>query len=160
MRLCPIDRTAYLETMGRNWEPIGRTLQGLTLRCQELGGAPDPAWLKLPVRELATTLRAAEALDRLPCDALMRALLRGGGIGQPTPRQGYFCAMRCLCALDTLGIIHAELNDHPLYPEPPTKWTDEQLLEWLLVSNWQQRHDTWLKLNALSAATGLGLYSG
>jgi len=105
-------------------------------------------------------MRMAEALDRLPCDALMRALLRGNGIGRPTPRQAYFCAMRCLCALDTLGILHAELEDRALYPEPPAKWTDEQLLEWLLVSNWQQRHDTWLKLAALSAATGLGLYSG
>ncbi len=135
-------------------------MQGLTLRCQELGGLPDAAWLELPVKELATTLRLAEAVDRLPCDAQMRALLRGEAIGRPTPRQGYFCGMRCLCALDTLGIIHAELDDRALYPEPPKGWTDEQLLEWLLVSNWQQRHDTWLKLTAISAASGLGFYSG
>lgn len=146
--------------MNRNWEQIGRTLQGLSLRCRELGAEPDAEWAKLPVRELATTLRAAEALNRLPCDALVRALLGGGGIGQPTSRQSYFCAMRCLCALDTLGIIHAELNDRPLYPRPPSGWSDEQLLEWLLVSNWQQRHDTWLKLAALSVATGFGFYSG
>jgi hypothetical protein len=146
--------------MKRNWEGIGRTLQDLTLRCRELGGEPDAAWAKLPVSELATTLRMAEAVDRLPCDALMQTLLRGGGIGQPTSRQGLFCAMRCLCALDTLGIIHAELDGRPLYPQPPSGWTDAQLLEWLLVSNWQQRHDTWLKLAALSVATGLGLYSG
>lgn len=146
--------------MSRDWENVGRTLQGLTLRCRELGGEPDAGWLKLPVKELATKLRMAEALDRLPCDALMRALVRGEGIGQPTPRQGYFCAMRCLCALDTLGIIHAELDHRALYSEPPAKWTDQQLLEWLLISNWQQRHDTWLKLAAVSAATGLGLYSG
>jgi len=146
--------------MSRNWEQVGRTLQALTLRCRELGGAPDASWLDLPVKELATALRVAEAVERLPCDALMRALVRGDGIGQPTSRQAYFSAMRCLCALDTLGIMHAELNDRPLYPEPPAKWTDGQLLEWLLVSNWQQRHDTWLKLTAFSAATGLGLYSG
>jgi hypothetical protein len=146
--------------MKRDWEQVGSTLQALTVRCRELGGAPDPAWLALPVRELATALRMAEAVERLPCDALMRALLRGGGIGQPTTRQSYFCAMRCLCALDTLGIIHAKMDDRPLYSEPPANWTDEQLLEWLLVSNWQQRHDTWLKLTAFSAATGLGFYSG
>ena len=146
--------------MSRDWEPVGRSLQALTLRCRELGGAPDPAWLALPVRELAMALRMAEAVERLPCDALMRALVHGGGIGQPTTRQSYFCAIRCLCALDTLGIIHAEMDDRPLYSEPPAEWTDDQLLEWLLVSNWQQRHDTWLKLAAFSAATGLGFYSG
>jgi len=143
-----------------DWEGIGRTLQDLSLRCRDLGGEPDPTWSKLPVRELVMTLRMAKAVDRLPWDALMQTLLRGGGIGQPTSRQGLFCAMRCLCALDTLGIIHAELNGRPLYHQPPSDWTDVQLLEWLLVSNWQQRHDTWLRLAAISVATGLGLYSG
>jgi hypothetical protein len=146
--------------MNRSWEPVGRTLQSLTMRCHELGGAPDQSWLALPPRELATAMRMAEAVERLPCDALMRALLHGNGIGQPTRRQSYFCVMRCLCALDTLGVMHAELNDRPLYSEPPADWTEEQLLEWLLVSNWQHRHDTWLKLAAFVAASGLGLYSG
>jgi hypothetical protein len=94
--------------MNRNWEPVGRTLQGLNIRCHELGGAPDPAWLALSARELATAMRLAEAVERLPCDALMRALLHGGGIGQPTPRPSYFCALRCLCALDTLGSPNAQ----------------------------------------------------
>lgn len=67
--------------------------------------------------------------------------------------------MRCLCALDTLGILHAELRSRALYPEPP-KWSSEELLEWLLVSNWQQRHDTWLKLCAFVIATGNAFYSG
>jgi hypothetical protein len=32
-------------------------------------------------------------------------------------------------------------------------------LEWLLVSNWQQRHDTWLKPCAYAVATGNAFYS-
>jgi hypothetical protein len=147
--------------MKRNWEPVGRSLQALAVRCRELGGEPDAAWLQLPAKELAVTLRKAEAQERLACDALLQVMLEpGGAMGRPSPRLAYFCAMRCLCALDSLGILHAELRDRPLYPQPPADWTDAQLLEWLLVSNWQQRHDTWLKLSAFCAATGLGLYSG
>jgi hypothetical protein len=61
--------------------------------------------------------------------------------------------------LDTLGILHAELGARPLYPEPP-KWSSEELREWLLVSNWQQRHDARLKLCAYAVATGNAFYSG
>lgn len=147
--------------MIRDWEEIGRTLQGLSERFRELGGKPDPKWTGLPVKDLAVAMRVAESLDRLPCDALLRVVAQpGGSIGQPTTWQSYFCVIRCLCALDTLGIIHAELSDRPLYPRPPAGWTNEQLLEWLLVANWQQRHDTWLKLTALCVGTGLGLHSG
>lgn len=147
--------------MTRDWEEIGRTVQGLAMRFRELGGEPQSFWHELPAEKLAVEMRMAEALDRLPCDAHLRAVLRPGGVmGQPTSRQAYFCTMRCLCALDTLGIIHAELDNRALYPKPPVDWTDQELLEWLLVTNWQQRHDTWLKLTAFCAATGLGLYSG
>lgn len=115
----------------------------------------------MPAKDLATAMRMAEAIERLRCDALLRAaLIPNGGFGQPTSRQSFFCVMRCLCALDTLGIIHAELDDRPLYPTPPSDWSDEALLGWLLIANWQQRHDTWLKLSAFSVASGLGLYSG
>ncbi len=147
--------------MNHDWEQIGYTVQALAERCRELGGAPDPAWAGLAARDFVTAMRVAEARERLCCDALLRAFVQpDGGLGKLTPRQAYFCAMRCLCALDTLGILHAELTDRPLYPQPPADWTNEQLLEWLLVSNWQQRHDTWLKLAATSISMGLGLCSG
>ena len=146
--------------MGKEWDPIGRTLQDIVGRFHELGLAPDPTWQNLPVAELGTAMRLAEAKDRLVCDELARALLRpGGAIGRPTPLQSYFCVVRCLCALDTLGILHAELRSRPLYPRPPN-WKAEDLLEWLLVSNWAQRHDTWLKLCAYAASTGNPFYSG
>lgn len=107
-----------------SWEQVGRTLQELVTRCHELGGRAESSWGEIPGKELAQTLRTEEALEWLPCDALMRALIRGGGISQPTSRQGYFCSMRCLCALDTLGIIHAELDGRAFYPEPPDGWSD------------------------------------
>ncbi len=105
-------------------------------------------------------MQVAEAKERLVCDELLRTLARPGGvIGKLTPLQSYFCLIRSLCALDTLGILHAELRSRPLYPDPP-KWPSEDLLEWLLVSNWQQRHDTWLKLCAFAVAIGNTFYSG
>jgi hypothetical protein len=143
-----------------NWERSGRTLQEITLRCRELGAAPDPQWMKMTVDELALAMRAAEAKVRPSCDALMRSLSKPGGVvGSMTQQQAYFCSMRCLCALDTLGLLHADLRGKELYPVPPP-WPVEDLLEWLLVSNWANRHDTWLKLAAYAGATGRGLYSG
>lgn len=146
--------------MEKTWEPVGETLQGIVTRCRELGAAPDQRWRELPVAALGRVMQAAEAKERLVCDELLRSLVRPGGvIGKPPPPQIYFCLIRSLCALDTLGILHAELRSRPLYPEPP-KWPSEDLLEWLLVSNWQQRHDTWLKLCAYAVATGNPFYSG
>jgi len=110
------------------WEQIGRTLQGLSLRCRELGAEPDAEWAKLPVRELATTLRAAEALNRLPCDALVRALLGGAESGNLLPGNPTFVP----CAAVRTG--HAW--DHPRRAERPPSlssatsgWSDEQLLD-------------------------------
>jgi hypothetical protein len=146
--------------MEKTWEPVGHTLQDIVVRCRELGAAPDPRWNGLPVAELGAVMRAAEAKERVPCDELLRNLVRPGGVmGTLPPLRSYFCLIRALCALDTLGILHAELRSRPLYPEPPN-WTSDELLEWLLVSNWQHRHDTWLKLCAYAVATGNAFYSG
>jgi len=143
-----------------NWEASGRTLQEITLRCRELGAVPDPTWEGMPVEKLVVAMRMAEAKVRPTCDELMRSLSKPGGVvGGMTPQQAYFCSMRCLCALDTLGILHADLRGKELYPVPPT-WPVADLLEWLLVSNWAHRHDTWLKLAAYASATGKALYSG
>lgn len=146
--------------MEKSWEPVGQTLQGLVERCRALGAAPNAEWSSLAVAELGTALRLAEAKERLVCDELLRQLVRENfPVGKLAPLRGYFCAMRCLCALDTLGILHAELRSRPLYPQPPD-WSAAELLEWLLISNWQQRHDTWLKLCAYAVATGNSFYSG
>lgn len=146
--------------MQNTWDPVGRTLQAIVVRCRELGAAPDAQWSGLPIAELGTLMRFAEAKERLVCDELLRRLVRSGGvIGTLPSLRGYFCVIRCLCALDTLGVFHAELQSKPLYPQPPN-WPADELLEWLLVSNWQQRHDTWLKLCAYAVATGNAFYSG
>jgi hypothetical protein len=52
-------------------------------------------------------------------------LLRAQGFDQPTPLRLFFCSLRCLCALDTLRIIHAEQRDQPLYPTLLPQWTDQ-----------------------------------
>jgi hypothetical protein len=146
--------------MEKSWESVGQTLQGLVERCRALGAAPNAEWSGLAVAELGTAMRLAEAKERPVCDELLRQLVREkASLGKLPPLRGYFCAMRCLCALDTLGILHAELRSRPLYPQPPD-WPPSDLLEWLLISNWQQRHDTWLKLCAYAVATGNAFYSG
>lgn len=142
------------------WDPVGRTLQEIAVRCRELGAAPDPRWQGLPVAELGLAMRVAEAKARPVCDELMKSLAHPGGvIGKLSPLQGYFCSLRCLCALDTLGILHAELRGEALYPVPPP-WPTATLVEWLLISNWEHRHDIWLKLAAYAGATGNLFYSG
>lgn len=146
--------------MEKTWESTGNTLQEILERFRILGAAPDPAWKEMPVENLGKAMQLAEAKERLVCDELLRRMVRDGdAVGTLPPLRGYFCAMRCLCALDTLGILHAEADSKPLYPIPP-KWSSEELLEWMLVSNWQQRHDTWLKLCAFAVATGNPFYSG
>ena len=142
------------------WEPTGRALQGIVMRCKELVAAPDPSWPGMTVGDLGVAMRIAEAKVRPICDEMLRELVKPGGImGRPTQSAAYFCFLRGLCALDTLGIFHVELHSRPLYDKPP-KWHSHELLEWLLVSNWEQRHDTWLKLSAYAVATGNGFYSG
>jgi hypothetical protein len=147
--------------MAQDWVALGDTLQSLAGRFRELGSAPPDEWRGLSVNELYASMRLLEARTRLECNAIMRALVHDPtGIGQPTPLQAHFCAMRVLCALDTLGVLHAELEGRPLYPRPPEKWSDAQLLEWLLVVNWGHRHDTWLKTASLALSMGVGMYSG
>lgn len=147
--------------MPSNWLATGNTVQALAVRFSALGAAPDPAWKDLPLVELAHRVKLAEAKDRPVCDAIMLAILSSpDGAARPTALQSYFCAMRCMCALDTLGILHAELRGRALYPLEPTGWKPAEILEWLLVTNWEQRHDTWLKLTNYAVATGHGFYSG
>ena len=145
--------------MKKTWESIGRTLEEIADRCRELGAGPDPEWSALPVAEVGTRMLFAEAKERLVCDELLRSFVRESGvIGTLPPLRAYFCLIRTRCALDTLGILHAELKSKPLYSQPPD-WSSDELLEWLLVSNWQQRHDTWLKLCAYAVATGNTFYA-
>ncbi len=147
-------------TVEKTWESVGNTLQEILNRLRALGAAPDPSWKEMPVEKLGKAMQFAEAKERLVCDELLRQLVReSAAVGTLPPLRSHFCAMRCLCALDTLGILHAEVDGKPLYPGPP-KWPSEELLEWMLVSNWQQRHDTWLKLSAYAVATGNTFYSG
>lgn len=59
-------------------------------------------------------LRTAQALDRLPCDALVGALVgETASVSRHYGRQ--FCEMRCLCGLDTPRFFGAELGNRPLY---------------------------------------------
>lgn len=145
--------------MEKTWVPIGEALQQMMQRCHELGGGVPNDWHDLSVADLATTMRVAEATDRQACDVLMSLLCENGVLGKPTPLQCYFSAMRCMCALDTLGIFHANEYSRSLYPTPP-RWNQKELLQWLLIANWYQRHDTWIKLMAFAASTGRNFYSG
>lgn len=130
------------------------------LRYSQLCQERPAEWTGLDVPALASALRTAETRERAACDTIMRALLAPGGVlGAPTPAQGYLCAMRGMCALDTLGVLQPA-SSRPLYPQPPPGWSDDQLLEWLLVDNWHQRADTWLKLVAFAGATGRNFYTG
>lgn len=156
-RFAPLKRVMRTDT---NWESIGRTLQQIVERCRELGAAPDLSWTYMAAGDLGIAMRIAEAKVRPVCDELLHELVKPGGVmGRPSQAVMYFCCLRGLCALDTLGIFHAELNSRPLYPHPP-HWPSRDLLEWLLVSNWEQRHDTWLKLCAYAVTTGNPFYSG
>lgn len=147
--------------MGKTWMAAGTTLQTLMMRFVQLGAAPDPAWIGRPAAEIGAALRAADDREGSACDRLITSMLsQTGTTDQSSPIRLFLCSTRCLCALDTMGILHAELKGRPLYSEVPQNWTDGEVLEWLLISNWKQRRETWLKLTAYSAATGGGLYSG
>ena len=147
--------------MASDWTDAGNTLQSLAERFRELGAAPPDEWNGLPAEEVYESMRRSEARVRIECDFIMRALLDEDDlIGTPSPLQAYFCSMRTSCALDTLRLFNAELSDCPLYPCPPEEWSSAELLEWLLVTNWEQRHDAWVKTAALAFALGLRNYPG
>lgn len=43
------------------WNSVGSTLQVISVRCRELGAAPDSRWQGLPAAELGLAMRIAEA---------------------------------------------------------------------------------------------------
>ena len=100
---------------------------------------------------LARHYFAEESKLRSHVDIVARELVRLGGL--PNGTRGdvrYYLAQRLMCALDFLGMVFPPQAESAPFGEVPAQWTDEKIIEWLLVDLWVRRFDTWLKLDAIS----------
>ncbi len=61
----------------------------------------------------------------------------------------WYLLFRIQCALDFLGMIFPPQASACPFSEIPRSWSDERVVEWLLVDLWVRRFDHWLKLTAI-----------
>jgi hypothetical protein len=73
------------------------------------------------------------------------------GVASPEllPEVRYYLAFRIQCALDFIGLIFPPQSMSCPFSEIPRRWTNEQMIEWLLIDLWVRRFDQWIKLNAI-----------
>lgn len=141
-----------------------QTVTHLEARFEELGGSPPDDWRGVDLRDLSLRVTLLEARTRIECDEIIRRIATlPTGAPTPTSLQAYFLACRCRCALDTLAILTRPKNDAAnsrIVADIPNDWTETDLLLWLMVETWGERHDAWLKLTAAAVAAGNPYYSG
>ena len=146
------------------FERAAHVISQLNDRFVELGGLPPDDWRGINLRDLNLRVSLLEARTRLECDEIIRRIaMAPTGAPPPTSLQAYFLACRCRCALDTLAILTRPKNDTTdsrIVADIPDDWTELDLLLWLLIETWGERHDAWLKLTAAAVATGNPYYSG
>ena len=140
------------------------TVSALLDRFTDLKGLPNEDWRGLDLKELSEYLRLREAESRNDCHDIITNMIRSTvATAQPSPLHAYFLACRCRCALDTMMILATpkqELSKSIIAPKLPPDWTQDDLLEWLLVGTWDMRHDVWMKLTAFAIKSGNPFYSG
>lgn len=118
----------------------------------------------MPLKELATEIRLAEAKERIACHSVVFDIIGGSGDMQPSPLQAYFLVCRCRCALETLDTLAVETDVLPVYAYlgdgERNELSAELIVHWLLDPMWDHRHDAWMKLTTFGIATGNTFYSG
>ena len=136
-----------------------RLIFDLQERFTILGGLPPSEWIGRELKELAEGIRFTEARSRNQCSDIIEEMI-DGDFHTADEIQAYFITARCRCALDTIGTLGTRLDEKNTIIKIPDCVTGKQLARWLLIDNWNQRHDVWLKLTAFSIATGNPFYSG
>lgn len=135
------------------WEQIGQTLDQLShaLVLSNVG-RHDMSSVGGTWEALTRHYFAEEAKLRSKVDAAAREMAQMGE--RPNAIRAevrYYLALRFMCALDFLGMVFPPQAQNAPFGEVPADWSDERVIEWLLVDLWVRRSDTWLKLDAISA---------
>lgn len=149
--------------MRHDWNLYNEAISGLYQRMVQLGGISSCLDEELRGRsatEIAQSLAMLDARTRFECEQIVRDMVAGPGGVTCTPLQAYMLATRCRCALDTISILATKTLEAAPFTPPRGIWKGAVFLEWLLVANWTERHDAWLKLTAHGIATGNQYYSG
>jgi hypothetical protein len=104
-----------------------------------------PTW-----HDLARHYFAEELAFRPAVDSAARHLAKHGVAPQGLiPDSRYYLCFRIQCALDFIGMIFPPQASVCPFSELPQSWSDNQVIEWLLVDLWVRRFDHWLKLSAI-----------
>jgi hypothetical protein len=133
------------------WEKIGDGLQEALRELIFRGSQKhDLMSVKPTWDELTRHYFAEELLFRPAVDSAARHIAKHGVAPREIlPDARWYLGFRIQCALDFLGMIFPPQASDAPFREIPKAWSDEQVVEWLLVDLWVRRYDHWLKLNAI-----------
>ena|ERR1700694_3840206 len=70
----------------------------------------------------------------------------------------YYLGLRFGCAMDFLGMIFPPQAAAAPFDDISPDWSDERLIEWLLIDLWVRRFDHWLKPDAISVMGPFAFY--
>ena len=109
--------------------------------------------------ELTRQYFAEELLSRPAVDSAARHLAKlGVAPANLPPDVRWYLGFRIQCAHDFLGMIFPPQSLASPLTEIPQHWTDEKVIDWLLVDLWFRRFDHWLKLEAIGALGPFAFY--
>jgi len=132
---------------------------GIQDRMQELGLVPAAEWRGRNAHDLYVGLKLLENRCRNECSDIIDAMLNENA-SAPCEHHRYLIWMRCACALDTMDILKAKLDEKTTIINISHDATSDEVMRWMMIDNWNHRHDVWLKLTAFSILTGNPFYSG
>lgn len=100
--------------------------------------------------ELTRHYFAEEFLYRPSVDAAARHIAKHG-VAPPdiSSESVWYLAFRLHCALDFVGMIYPPQASSAPFSDIPKSWTEQRVIEWLLIDLWIRRFDHWLKLQAI-----------
>lgn len=142
------------------WEQIGQTLDQFTHALLRIpAGRHDMSAVGSDWTDLTRHYFAEESNVRSEVDKAARHMAkRKEPPHNLTAAARYYLSLRVGCALDFLGMVFPPKSADAPFGDVPSDWSDERLIEWLLIDLWTRRFDTWLKLDAISAMGPFAFY--
>lgn len=142
------------------WENIGQILERISYEMLLTGSGRHDMRDVEPTWEALTRFHFAKEHElRSEIDALARKIAKQQRPPEKTsPAARYYLALRFGCAMDFLGMVFPPQAAASPFGEIPAEWSNQQVIEWLLVDLWLRRFDVWLKLDAISAMGPFAFY--
>lgn len=142
------------------WESIGQILERILYEMLLTGGGRhDMRHVEATWEALTRFHFAQERKLRSEIDTLARSIAKQQRPPEKSsPAVRYYLALRLSCAMDFLGMVFPPQVGASPFGEIRADWSDQRVIEWLLIDLWVRRFDHWLKLDAISAMGPFAFY--